>query len=126
MKRLNRYIAFCAGVLLLAAPAAWACGQIGEMSAECDMPEMAGSMGGTAMCHDGGQMADDCCDVGPAPDTAQAISFQSLKLLTTLVAVDLQEVAPPAPAALSPDLLSADGFRLHDLGRYTLFSSFLL
>jgi hypothetical protein len=125
MRRLNRLAALCVGVLLLAAPAAWACGELGAMTSQCPMPEMTESMG-TSMCHDDGQMSEDCCDLTSAPEPMQASSFESAKLLTALEVTDLQVVAPPAPAVLPRHSTSADAFRPPDLGRYTLFSSFLL
>jgi hypothetical protein len=116
-------------VLLLAAPAAWACGEFGAtVTSKCpmaEMSEMSGSMG-TSICHDNGQMSKDCCDVRSAPELTQALSFESAKLLTALEVTDLQVVAPIAPAALPPHSTPADASCLHDLGRYTLFSSFLL
>ena len=126
MTSLTRLTALCVGVLLLAAPAVWACGELGLMSSECDMPEMAGSMSGTSMCHDGGQMSDECCDVESAPEPLQAVPFESIELLTTLKAADLQVAASLAPDVLPPHSMPVDGFRLHDLGRFALFSSFLL
>ncbi len=128
MRRLTRLTALCVGVLLLAAPAAWACGEFGgTVTSKCpmaEMSEMSGSMG-TSICHGNGQMSKDCCDVRSAPEPTQALSFESAKFLTALEVTDLQVVAPLA-AALPLHSTPEDAFRLHDLGRYTLFSSFLL
>lgn len=124
MRRLSRFTALCIGVLLLAAPAAFACGDLGAMmTSQCPMAEVLRSPD-TSMCHDSGQISNDCCDVRSAPEPMQALSFESAKLLTALEVTDLQVVA--LPAALPPHSTPADAFRLHDLGRYTLFSSFLL
>lgn len=130
MTSLTRFTALCVGMLLLAVPAAFACGELSAMTSQCPMAEMA-EMGempgstGTSICHDGGQMTEDCCDMRSAPEPMQALSYESAKLLTALEVTDLQLVAPIAPAA-PPHSTPPDGFRLHDLGRYTLFSSFLL
>ena len=131
MRRLNRFTALGVGVLLLAAPAAFACGELGAMASGCPMAEMAemaemtGSMG-ISKCHDSGPISEDCCDVRSAPEPTQALSFESLKLLTALEVTDLQVEALPALAGLPRQSMPADAFRLHELGRYTLFSSFLL
>ncbi len=93
-----------------------------EMTAMGEMP----SPMGTSICHGNGQMSKDCCDVRSAPEPTQALSFKSAKLLTALEVTDLLVVVPVAPTALPPHSTPADAFRLHDLGRYTLFSSFLL
>ncbi len=123
MRRLNRLIALCVGALLLAAPAAWACGELGAMTPQCPMTAMQGSTG-TSMCHDGGRMSEDCCDFASASEPMQALSVDNAKLLMAPEVTDLRVVAPLAPAALPPH--SADALRPPDLGRYTLFSSFLL
>ena len=140
MRRLHRCTVLCVGVLLLAAPGAFACGELGAMAtSRCPMAdamtdamaEMSESMGstmgstGTSKCHDSGQMSNDCCEVRSAPEPMQARSFEIAKLLVSLEATDLQGVSPLTPAAL-PRATPADDFRLHGLGRYTLFSSFLL
>jgi hypothetical protein len=137
MRSLNRFTALGVGVLLLAAPAASACGDLGVMIPGCpmaemaempemsQMAEMAGSTG-RSPCHSAGEVGDDCCKVRSAPEPTQALSFASAKLLTVLEVTDLQVVAPLAPAAQPPHFTPADASRLHDLGRYTLFSAFLL
>ena len=125
MRHLNRFTVLCVAVLLLAAPSAFACGELGAMlTSPCPMAEMSQSRG-TSPCHDANQMAEDCCNIQSAPESMQALSFESVKLLVSLEVTDLQVVAPLAPAAM-PHATPADAFRLHDLGRYTLFSSFLL
>lgn len=126
MRRLTRFTALFAGLLLLAAPTAFACGEIVAMASQCPMAEkteMAEAMD-PAMCHDSGQMTEGCCDVRSAPDSLQALSFESARLLTALDATDLRAVVPPA--ALPLHLTSVDAFGKSDLERYTLFSSFLL
>jgi len=85
--------------------------------------EMTESMG-RSMCHHSGQMTLGCCDIRSAPDSLQASSFESARLLTALDATDLRAVVPPA--ALPLHLTSVDAFGKSDLERYTLFSSFLL
>jgi len=124
MKHLIRLTALCVGLLLLAAPVVWACGEFSAMTPQCPMTEMTDTMG-TSMCHDAGQMSD-CCDVTSAPEPMQALSVESAKLLMALEVTDLQVAAALAPAALLLRSMSAEAFRQHDLGRYTLFSSFLL
>ena len=133
MRRLIRLTALALGVLLLAAPAAWACCELGatvtpkcQMASKCPpVAEMAGSME-TSICHDDGQMAKNCCDARSTPEPTQALPFESAKLLVAFEVTDLRVVASLAPAALPLLSTPADAFRLHDLGRYTLFSSFLL
>lgn len=134
MRRSNRFTALCVGVLLLAAPAVFACGELGAMTtSNCSMSEAMGEMSesmsstmGTAICHDSDQMSDDCCDVRSAPEPMEALSFESARLLTVLEATELRVAVSPAPAAVPLRAPSADAFRLHELGRYTLFSSFLI
>lgn len=89
------------------------------------MAEMAGSMG-TSMCHDGSEMSDDCCEAQSAPEPMQALSLESAKLLAALEVTAFQIGESPSPADLSLYSTPVDAFRLHDLGRYTLYSSFLL
>lgn len=89
------------------------------------MAEMPGPIS-TSICHACGQMSGDCCDIRPAPEPTQALTFGSTGLLTALEVTDLEVVAPLAPAVLPPCSALADAFRLHNLGRYTLFSSLLL
>ncbi len=131
MRRLNRFTALCVGVLLLAAPSAFACGELGAMMpSQCSMAEKI-EMAETAetctsMCHDGGQMSADCCDVRSAPEPIPALSVESVKLLTALEVTAVQIVALPASAVLLRQFAPAHAFRLHELGRYTLFSSFLI
>lgn len=134
MRSLNRLTALCVGVLLLAAPAAFACGELGAMvMSQCPMAdapmnataEMSHSAD-TSMCHKAGAMAKDCCDARPAPEPMQAMSFETAKLLAALEVTDPRMMAVAAPACLRPHSTPADALRLHDLGRYTLFSSFLL
>ena len=126
MRRLSHLTALCVGMLLLAAPAAWACGELGGMASGCPMSgEMQAPMA-TSMCHDCGQMSKDCCEVRSAPEPVPALSFESAKMLAALEVTDLQIGALTAPVARPSPTPLADSFRLHDLGRYTLFSSFLL
>ena len=124
MRRLTPLTALCLGMLLFAAPAAWACDEFGTMPPQCPMGEMAESMG-SSMCHDDGdRMAEDCCDITSTPEPMQALSVENPEFLSVPQVTDLQVVAPLAAAA--PTLHSADALRPPDLGRYTLFSSFLL
>jgi hypothetical protein len=129
MCRLNKLTALCVGVLLLAAPAAWACGEVGATAmSPCpmgEMPHRSGSMG-TVTCHDDGPMSEGCCDVRSAPEPMQALTLGSTELLPALEVRDHQQGAPLGLAALPQQCPPADALRLHDLGRYTLFSSFLL
>ena len=124
MQRLICLTALIVGVMLLAAPAAWTCGELGAMAPRCPMTEMAESMG-TSPCHSSDRMSKDCCDMRSDPEPIGVLSIEGVKLLRTLHAIDPQ-VVEPAPAALPSLSTHADAFRLHDLGRYTLFSSFLL
>ena len=124
---LTRVAALFVCVLLLAVPTVWACGELGQMSSRCEMGEMAGpmDMGCESGC-DSGQMSDGCCDIRSAPEPTQPSSLENTKLLTALEVSDLPVAEPDREIALSPTFLSADAFHLHDLGRYTLYSSFLL
>ena len=80
----------------------------------------------TSNCHSSGEMSMDCCSARSAPEPMRTLSVGSARLLTVLVATDYDVVAQLTPAGLPPHSTSADAFRLHGLGRYTLFSSFLL
>lgn len=130
MRRLNHLTAVCVGLLLLTTPAAFACEEFGAMmSSKCPMADSMAEMSDSvemSPCHGAGQVAEDCCDVRSAPEPTQALSSESVKVLTTLEATDLHLVAPLSPAAPSLRTTSADAFCLHELGRYTLYSSFLL
>lgn len=78
------------------------------------------------MCHNASQMSAACCDVRSAPVPAPALSFESIKLLTALEFTGIQIVALPVSAEALRQSVPTDAFRLHELGRYTLFSSFLI
>jgi hypothetical protein len=143
MTRLKHLTALSVCALLLAAPTAFGCGGPGMMAADCpmigmdEMGEMAhseSSRAASAMasaipsssCHESDQVAEDCCDVEPAPEPIQAPTFETVKLLIALEATDLPVMASLAPPLQSPNWRVPEGLREHDVGRYTLFSSLLL
>ena len=135
MTRLNRISALSACALLLAVPAAFGCGGPGMMAADCPMVgmdgmgEMADSMPTAttgSSCHESDQMAEDCCDIEPAPEPIQAPTFETVKLLIALEATDLPVMASLVPPVQSLNWQVPEGLREHDVGRYTLFSSLLL
>jgi hypothetical protein len=135
MKTLSRLTALSVCALLLASPAAFGCGGPAMMAADCPMVGMDGmgemadsmpsSMAGSS-CHESDQMAEDCCDVEPAPEPIQAPRFETVKLLIALEAADLPVNATLAPPVRPQDWAAPDSLRELDVGRYTLFSSFLL
>ncbi len=143
VRRLDRLAALFVGALLLAAPAVGAsCGDTGPMAPRCPMPETAGmsAMGGAAHaghaveaaapasetpCHDALPATQDCCEVRSAPEPIEALSFEGPQPLLALEAVDLR-VAAPLPPTAPQRTAPAIADRLHDPGRYTLYSSFLL
>ncbi len=79
---------------------------------------------GPSMCHDSDETSMDCCAVRSAPEPMPALALETSQLPEALEVTDLRVVTPPS--ALPPHSAPADAFLLHDLGRYTLFSSFLL
>ncbi len=122
MRRLNALTAFTLGVLLFAAPAAWACGELMAMTSECPMaPSNEDSTRG-----DSAQVPMDCCVVRPASEPMRALSFARASHLAALKAIDRLVVEPLAPAVQPPVATPAGPLAACDLGRYTLFSSFLL
>jgi hypothetical protein len=123
-----RIIALCIGVLLLATPTAFGCAGPAMMAADCPMVEMAGMAGSMAgpSCHETDRMAEDCCDVEPAPEPVQAPSFETVKLFVALEAMDRSTMATVIPPVQPLNRVAAGSFSECDVGRYTLFSSFLL
>ena len=112
-------------VLLLAVPAAWACVELDEMSSNCPMADMDQSMD-PSLCHGGGQLTDDCCDGESPPESVQALSSDSTRLLVALDLARLPAACPPEPEFVRSGTAPPDDSRFHSLGRYTLFSAFLL
>jgi hypothetical protein len=122
MRRLNRFTALALGLLLFAAPAAWACGQLTAMMACCPDAEPVDM----SMCHGTSQASIDCCTMESAPEPRQASELRTSNLITVLEASDLESGTPTTSAASRADTAPAQSSLLHELGRYTLFSSFLL
>ena len=121
MRRLYVLTALTLGVLLFAAPAAWACGELIAMTSECPMAEsMVGSM-----CSGSGPVSMDCCVARPAPEPMQSLSMGRA---THLVALEpVERLAEQSSQLLQPPVATPAGpLAACDLGRYTLFSSFLL
>ena len=117
-------------VLLLAAPAVWACCDAGTMASPCPMGSMqqdaGAAMSMTMPCHAGDRMSADCCDLEWAPTP---VATRALEVAPPLVALDVRApllMAPPLPVDPTARSAPPRSSRLHDLGRYTLFSAFLL
>lgn len=122
MRRLNRLTALALGLLLVAAPATWACGELsGSMACHPDTRPV--TMSG---CHGMSQASIDCCSFESATEPRQATGLRSPTLITVLEASDQELGHPRTSAASREDTAPARSSRLHELGRYTLFSSFLL
>jgi hypothetical protein len=79
----------------------------------------------SSKCYGGSKAPMDCCEVRSAPEPMQAVSLVSARSLPILEASSLQTV-PAATVAQRPSSVPADSSRFHDLGRYILFSSYLL
>ncbi len=144
VRRFDRFVALFVGALLLAAPAVGAsCGDTGPMAPRCPMPETAGMPGpagaahaghaveaaapaGATPCHGAAPVPQDCCDVRSAPEPIEALSFEGPRPIRALESVGSQVQAPLPPAAAPQRTASAIADRLHDPGRCTLYSSFLL
>ncbi len=120
MRSHARLTALAACLLLFAAPAAWACAELGAMASHCSM-EPSSEM---PACHDAGEVSMDCCDMKPAPETSQALSSESLKLLMSLGVNELTTTLDVPRQAFGAAV--AESIRPPGLERYTLFSSFLL
>ena len=89
----------------------------------CPMAESSG----TTICDEDGAASMDCCEFRPAPEPVQASSLESVRPSSSLDTAELEPVARPHERrSQSVGRAPADSSRLHDLGRYTLFSSFLL
>jgi hypothetical protein len=121
MRRLSTLTALILGALLFAAPVAQACGELVAMTPKCPMAKAMAS----SKCHGGGEVPMDCCEVRSAPEPMQAVALAAAKPLPILEASSLQTVSVAA-VAQRPSSAPADSSRFHGLGRYTLFSSFLL
>ncbi len=122
MRRLNRLTALVLGLLLFAAPAAWACGELAAAMACCPEAEPVDM----SMCHGASQASMDCCTMDSVPEPRQATELRTPILITVLEAADQELGAPKTSAASREDTAPARSSLLHELGRYTLFSSFLL
>ena len=124
MSVVQRSVAACIALLLLGAPAAFACGELGSGAAHCSMPEMSASMA-MAPCHQDDQMSRDCCDMGSSPDPIRPPAVEGSKLLLVSEALDLTaaNLVPPTDEKVGP---ARDVGGLAFLQRYTLFSAYLL
>ena len=120
MRRLNRLTAVVAVALLSPAPAVWAHGESGGAMACCPASQPADS----PICHGGQSASMDCCTVRSAP--VQAVSVQSAKLLAQPLALPADVAQTVSGTRSGAETVPAHSSRLHELGRYTLFSSFLL
>lgn len=125
MRHRDGLIELFLAVLLLAVPAAGVCLELDEMSSNCPMVEMGQSMD-ASLCHGSGQLTDDCCDEEAPPESTTALSSESTKLLTSLDIAHLPALVPPSPQLVRPGIAPPDDSRWQSLGRFTLFSSFLL
>jgi hypothetical protein len=121
MRRLSSLTALILGALLFVAPVAQACGELAAMTPKCPMAKAMAS----SECHGGSEAPMDCCEVRSAPKPMQAVSLESARPLPILEASSLQAV-PAATVAQRPSSSPADSSRFHELGRYILFSSYLL
>lgn len=119
---MNRLAALALGLLLFAAPAAWACGELAAAMACCPDSEPVD----TSTCHGTSQASMDCCTMDSAPEPRQATELRSPTLITVLEISDLESGTATTSAASRADTAPAQSSLLHELGRYTLFSSFLL
>lgn len=149
MSRLYRIAALGLGVLLLVAPAAMACGDLGGMGAGCpmggmpgmpgmpgmsEMPEMShhgemtetpGSMS-TSPCDSSDGTAEDCCEVREAPERVRALTLESTRHVVVPAVTPLEIVLQPAPLGRLAKGPPIDASRRYELGLFTLLSTFLL
>ncbi len=128
-------IATCVVVAaLLAAPAAWACCGPATAGSPCAMDAAAhgrmtapaAPMTGSAPCHGGDRFTSECCEVGAAPEPVLARFFEIERLLAAVEVGEPLETPPPGPVCPAARSAPPGSSRLHDLGRYTLFSALLL
>ena len=121
MRRLTLLTALSLGALLLAGPAAEACGELVETTSECSMTQ---PMDGLA-CSDSGHVSPVCCVARPAPDPVASLSFDRAVHQVTLE--PLGRLAESPSLALQIPVATPAGCQAAcDLGRYTLFLSLLL
>ncbi len=123
MGRFTRLIAVLAAALLLATPAAWACGELlAAMDCCDDMAPM--HHADKPKCHVGGDEEMTCCAKAPASDPVEATAFPgdhrvALEISVSPVAESHRVAQPQAGGPAGPP-------RAQDLARYTLFSALLL
>lgn len=125
MRNAARLTALLLAIALAVAPAAGACCEADAAASGCPM-QTTGELVEAPPCHGGDRLAADCCEIERAPAPVAAGSAEGPESAVPLAAVVARVVAVPAPvgdaARSSPPRAGA----LHDLGRYTLHSSFLL
>ena len=139
MRHLSNIVVLVALAVLLVSPVAWGCDGTGMQ--ECDMPDMppdcpmsqehgsshcgqddeepAGCDGQTAI-------SVDCCEVtadrAPAEDSPRSFSVSRQDLEANVMAGVQSKAPPPLPA----DATFVIRTQQHELGRFTMLSSFLL
>lgn len=122
MRPTSRPIVLIAALLLLAAPAAWACGEVLSAMACCPLMDAMPS----GNCHGQGDLAMDCCATDSSSDPMAAPPADGARPSPAPVGL-VSSAILPARAAAQPRIAAPElSSRIHDLGRYTLFSSFLL
>ena len=127
------------GVLLLP-PVLWGCEE--AETSDCSMQEcpFAGPRVANG-CHEAAESSQDpsmtdgrpvpgtqfgCCVTSMDPDTGKATSGTVRELNPTSLTVSIESVAPRQPRLPSDLMAQTVAAQVHDLGRFTLLSSFLL
>lgn len=139
MRKRQTLSAILALGLLFVSPIAWGCEGTGMQDcsmSNCPMPDQQESAGchepdsssdhGSSGCEPGPEVWIGCCQapVEPEPAKLDSVSFGDHGTTPLVVLAERVEVEPPLRP---PDLISeAISSQQHELGRFTLLSSFLL
>ena len=139
MRQQRTFATILALGLLLLPPVAWGCEATGMLNcsmSDCPMPDQLESDG----CHESEPVSDHalsgcdatpeawiaCCDAPVDREPAKVASAASWSQATTPLIMLAERIEPRSPSG-PPDFISeAISARQHELGRFTLLSSFLL
>ena len=144
MRRQRTLVTILALGILLVSPMAWGCEGTGMQNcsmSDCPMPDQPAAGGchepdgvsGDGPAHDGAPGCDPgpevwiaCCDA-PVDQEPAKVDSASAWVHSTVPLIVLAERVEPQARSRPPDLISeAISSQQHELGRFTLLSSFLL
>ena len=108
-------------VVLLGPPVVSACAGLAVSMSCCPESEAQGRS-----CHTPHTMSLDCCTVEPLQDPPAAAGVATSDVMLVSVSPSPGTIAPGEDSVGSTDLPMTCSSVLHELGRFTLFSAFLL